>query len=62
MLGVPTSIDLPVALHSVQKLNAGDEVYLYKNEGGMLYEDATPDTHFSVWLVDEKLNNLLLFL
>lgn len=48
--------DLPAALHSVLKLKAGDEVYLFKNGVGMLQDDATPDTHFSGWLVDEKLN------
>jgi len=46
----------PAVIHSVLKLKAGDEVHLFKNGDGVIHDDGTPDTHFSGWLVDEKLN------
>ena len=46
----------PAAVHSVLKLKTGDEVHLFKNGDGILHDDNTPDTHFSDWLVAEKLN------
>jgi len=46
---------LPVGVHSVVKLKTGDEVILFKAGDGGLYDDDTPDTHFSGWLVEEEL-------
>jgi len=44
-------------VHAVVKLKLGDEVHLFKAGGGSLYDDDSPDTHYSGWLVDEELNN-----
>ncbi len=46
---------LPVGVHSVVKLKTGDEVILFKVGEGGLYDDDTPDTHFSGWLVEDEL-------
>ncbi len=45
----------PASFHSVVKLKTGDEVYLFLFGDGEIYDDSTPDTHFSGWLVDEEL-------
>ena len=46
---------LSIGVHSVVKLKTGDEVILYKAGEGWLYDDNTPDTHFSGCLVEEEL-------
>lgn len=45
----------PVSFHSVVKLKTGDEVHLFLFGDGEIYDDNTPDTQFSGWLVDEEL-------
>lgn len=43
------------SVHTVVKLKTGDEVYLFLFGNGEIFDDYTPDTHFSGWLVDEEL-------
>lgn len=49
------NVGIPVGVHSVVKLKTGDEVTLIKYGEGGLYDDDTPDTHYSGWLVEEEL-------
>jgi len=46
---------LVATVHAVVKLNIGDEVTLFRAGDGVLFDDDTPDTHYSGSLVEEEL-------
>lgn len=43
-------------VHATLKLKAGDKISIFKATAGDLFTDLTPDSNFSVWLMEEDVS------